>query len=351
MSGAFVNIQETCDTLIAILLLDSISLSETLTLFLTQRSKALRTMFAKLAPLSSSPPLRSRPPSPFSIDRYQNQEITESILRPLSVSPSQRHAGGENSRESRRRRKDAIALVRDMLNQSLDLIVGTVETVRAIYGYEGTKSPPLVEQLLETVQSPSLKQPRLSRHRSRLSIISSFHATPSPIPPSSQSLSTISILESLPSSQLLVQFLPPSITSYSPYIDTTSSASQLSRSYATNSCASWFNGSLSSLEGKLRGWFENLKTVQEVWEARSVIDIYRDRMSASEVAAVVSLMDEVCKGRAKSICQTSLWAIERQLSGLLTSVINGIRSNDKAIPGGFKHGARRIPRLTITSVS
>jgi hypothetical protein len=303
-------------------------------------------MFAKLAPSTSSSPVRSRPPSPFSVHRHHNQVMTDSILRPRSVSPSPRYLGSENNSESRRRRKETIATVRDMLSQVLNLIVGTVETVRAIYGYEGTKTSPLVEQLLETVQSAPLKQPARMRHRSRLSIISSFHATPSPIPPSSQSLSTMSILESLPSSQLLIQFLPPSITSYSPYIDTTSSASQLSRSQATSTCASWFNGSLSLLEGKLQAWFENLKTVREVWEARSVIDAYRDRMSAVEVAAVVNLVDEACKGRARSIWQAFLRAIEQLADESLASVIKGIRSNDSAKLGTCKAAVCRNSTLT-----
>lgn len=301
-------------------------------------------MFTKLAPSSSSP-ARSRPPSPFSIHRHQNQEMTESILRPRSVSPSPTRLGSESNRESRRRRKETIAVVRDMLTQVLNLLVGTVETVRAIYGYEAAKAPPLVEQLLETVQSVPLKQPARLRHRSRLSIISSFHATPSPIPPSSQSLSTMSILESLPSSQLLIQFLPPSITSYSPYIDTTSSASQLSRSQATNSCASWFNGSLSSLEAKLHGWLESLKSIREVWEARSVIDAYRDRMSTSEAAAVVSLVDEACKGQARSIWQASLRDIERLVDDLVAGVIKGIQSNDSTILGRLSNTTRGISSL------
>ncbi|KAF8323197.1 hypothetical protein DL93DRAFT_2223145 [Clavulina sp. PMI_390] len=325
--------RETCDTLVAILLLDSIAVSDTVSLFLTQRSKALRTLLTKLSPTSASPS-RLRPPSPLSTDRHQNREAASALLkvRPSSPSRGGRRRGASPSWRSRRSRKEAVAMTRDTLKQALDLLVGTVETIRAIYGGGSTNSnsePPLVEQILELVQSSSAgtTPKKRSRHASRLSIISSFHATPTPLPSRnpSQPLTSTTILDSLPSSQLLLQFLPPSIVSYSPYIDTASARAQLSPSLIATASTAWFDASLASLRSHISSWFERLDTIRAVWESRSLLVEYQDRLTASEMARLTRVIDDAAAERVQAIWTTYLTDIKQSATDSVAAALKSLQ--------------------------
>ncbi|KAF8326349.1 uncharacterized protein EI90DRAFT_3229915 [Cantharellus anzutake] len=321
---------ETCHTLIALLLLDTISMSESLGLFLSQRSKALKGLISKLGMLVPTSPSRSRPSSPFSADRKQNSEAAADLLADLAL---------DGSRASRTRRKEAVSALRETLRQVLDLLIGTLETSRAIFGADDLMEQPLIKQVLESVQSAQIiGRPNHLKHKSRLSIISSFHATPTPITPVLQTLSTTTIFESLPSSQLLLQFLPPSIILYSPYIDTSSAASQLSEEDVHKARKAWFEESLSSLEASLQIWLANLDTLTDVWDVRCVLHSYSDRMSTEEFGAAINVFDTSCLERAKVLWNASLKDIENSFSAFLEKVkddFKGGEISDQINPESF----------------
>lgn len=295
-----------------------------------------------------------------SADRRQNREAASALLKPRSPSPSPR--GRESTavslRLARRTRKEAVQSARDTLKQALDLLVGTVETIRAIYGgdHQSESSElPLVEQILESVQSSSatLTNPRKrSRHASRLSIISSFHATPAPIPSrnSSQPLTSTTILDSLPSSQLLLQFLPASIVSYSPYIDTVSARAQLSKAAISSTSAAWFDASLASLRSNITAWFAQLDSIRSVWEARSLLSEYQSRLTISEMARLTEAVNEACAERARSVWATSLAKIQRTAEDSVAFAVRSIEEgNDMALassPVTFPSSPVPLPSFT-----
>jgi hypothetical protein len=330
-------LQETCDTLVSILLLDSIPVSETVTLLLSQRSKALRALLSKLTQSSDSPS-RLRSSSPLFSDRQQNRQAASALLMPRSPSPARARGASTSTRLAQRTRRENVHGAKDALRQALDLIVNTVETMRAIFGGDRDRdssfgTTPLVEQILESVQSTSAEAAphKRSRHAHRMSVISSFHATPAPIPSNnpSQPLTSTMILDSLPSSQLLLQFLPASIVSYSPYVDITSAKAQLSSSMIPAASAAWFDASLASLKSNIGSWFDPLDSIRSVCEVRNVLADYKSRLSASERSNLVAVVDEACANRARSVWSTSLQGIVRTAEKLIEGAAHSIQQNDE----------------------
>lgn len=348
-------LQETCDTLVSILLLDSIPVSETVTLLLSQRSKALRTLLSKLNPSSDSPSgLRSS--SPLSSDRQQNRVAASALLTPRSPSPARARSASTSTRLTQRNRRENIHTAKDALKQTLDLIISTVEAMGAIFGGDRDSSSgatPLVEQILESVQSTSAEAAphKRSRHAHRMSVISSFHATPAPIPSNSpsQPLTSTMILDSLPSSQLLLQFLPASIVSYSPYVDTASAKVQLSGSVIPTASAAWFDASLAALKSNLGSWFDRLDSIRSVCEVRNVLADYKNRLSASELSNLVAVVDEACANRARSVWSASLQGIARTAEKLVEGAAHSIQQNDKvamsSAPARFSSSQIPLPSM------
>lgn len=358
ISFAIYLFQETCDTLVSILLLDSIPASEIVTLLLSQRSKALRTLLSKLTPTIKSPSgLRSS--SSLSPDRLQNRQTASTLLKPRAPSLARPHGVSASTRLAQKTRKETVLGAKDTLKQALDLIVGTVETMRAIFG--GNREPsngtiPLVQRILESVQSISAEvtpPPRKrSRHAHSMSVISSFHATPAPIPSNnpSQPLTSTIILDSLPSSQLLLQFLPASIVSYSPYIDIASAKAQLSSNVISTATAAWFDASLASLRSNIGAWFDCLDNIRSVWQVRSVLDHYKRRLNANELSSLVAVVDEACANRARSVWSASLQGIvhtaERAIEGATHSILQNDEVAANSAPARFSSSQIPLPSFT-----
>ncbi len=309
--------QETCHTLMALLLLDSISISESVGVFQTQRSKALKSLISKLDMLAPILPEGTRPSSPSS---QPDLGIAAASLA--------RDMGSEHDRASRARRRESVTRLREALHEVLGLLVGTLETSRAVFGTEGLAEVPLVERVLESVQSGQTISRKYLKHKSHLSIISSFHATPSPISPISQTLSTTVILESLPSSQLLLQYLPPSVVSYSPYIDASSVAARLSEQDVTSARRLWFEESLSTLEAELRVWLTNLNVLSDVWDVRNVLLLYRTRISAEEFRAALRVFDTLCLQRGRTLWSASLNNIQDSFKIFLQKAEHDIKNGE-----------------------
>ena len=299
----------------ALLLLDSVSISESVGIFLTQRSKALKGLISKFGSLA--PTVGSRPSSPVS------QRDPETAATSLT-----HNVGSEHNRASRARRKELVTRLREALNEVLDLLVGTLETSKVVFGTEDVAEVPLVEQVLKSVHSGQAIGRKYLKHKSRLSIISSFHATPSPITSTPQALSTTAILESLPSSQLLLQYLPPSVVSYSPYIDTSSVATRLSRQDVTSAQRLWFGESLSTLQAELRVWLTNLNILSDVWDVRSVLLSYRNRMSAEEFNAALRVFDTACLERGRTLWNISLNNVQDSFKIFLRNVEQDIKNGE-----------------------
>jgi hypothetical protein len=104
------------------------------------------------------------------------------------------------------------------------------------------------------------------------------HASPILSNNPSQPLTSTLIPDSLPSSQLLLEFSPASIVSYSPYIDIASAKAQLSSNVISTATAAWFDASLASLRSDISAWFDCLDIICSVWQQKCAV-LYKNHLA------------------------------------------------------------------------
>ncbi|KAG9047746.1 hypothetical protein FS837_001586 [Tulasnella sp. UAMH 9824] len=314
------------ETLMSILLLDALPLSDTLSLFLSQRTKTLQAVYSSHRPLGAG----DRSPA-ISKSRKKNQELAASLLRspnqqstPLSqaaspidmaANPSFRLTGATPDPEmekilaGRRRRDKALKQVRNSLRRSVDILAATLGAIREIYG-GGSREKPLIEELLENAAAPSSLD-------------------------SSTAVNTPTLLKSLPSSTLLIRYLPPSIQSYAPFIDTTSPSSQLSSSAVAAASSDWNRTSLRSLEDKVSEWLQDLDAISEVWSlwtgllpSDSASDPWRETLTAVEREELLRTIQQACVKRVKELWKDKLAAIEASIVSHVKRCIEILQKQD-----------------------
>lgn len=314
------------ETLMSILLLDSLPLSDTLSLFLSQRTKTLQAVYSSHRPLGAG----DRSPA-ISKSRKKNQELAASLLRSpnqqsmtfsqaaspvdMSANPSFRLTGMtpdpemEKALAGRRRRDKALKQVRNSLRRSVDILAATLGAIREIYG-GGSREKPLIGELLENAALPSSLD-------------------------SSTAVDTPSLLKSLPSSTLLIRYLPPSIQSYAPFIDTTSPSSQLSPSAIASASSEWHRTSLHSLEDKVSEWLQDLDAISEVWSlwtgllpSDSSSDPWRETLTAKEREELLKAIQQACVKRVKELWKDKLAAIEASIVSQVKRCIEILQKED-----------------------
>jgi hypothetical protein len=323
---------DTAQTLLSILLLDSIPLSDTLSLLLSQRSKSLQTLYAKVKILS--PPTRSsslfstQVPTlldPSVAKKNNGHGLLSTSLLASSGLPSESSldshvvTNGTLQRQRSRNKKELFRDVKHALRQVLQLIGATMKVARDLFivatndaGLGGEHGLSLIEELLAEMQlEPASEGPiTITKADRRLSTFFSQPVAPSPsqtrLASSAPVLSTAVVLGSLPSSQLLTRFLPISIKSYVPYVDTTSPSARLSTSAAQSLTHSWFRHTLDGLEAKLMHWVQSLDRVDEVWALRDLLKTSEMGFSDDEEKAVSSLIEKISIRRISEIWQFAL---------------------------------------------
>ncbi|KAG8864943.1 hypothetical protein FRB96_003531 [Tulasnella sp. 330] len=295
------------ETLLSILLLDSLPISETLSLFLSQRTKTLQAVYTGIENAPQTPAI--------SKSRRKNQELAASLLRSpyLPSTPIMGDSvneisfrfppdafGAANGEHFISRRKDKVVKrVRQSLKRVVNLLGTTVAAVREIFA--GSKGPPLIAELLNSITTGSTSR------------------TSGKQEPHSNILDTPFLLSTLPSSTLLVRYLPASIQSYAPYIDTDSPSSQLPPASVTSATSSWFTASLQSLEGRLSTWLQDLDDLRHVWSvwtslqfghlpdgSKSSMDLFTEK----ERHDLQSLVQQVCMRRVREVWRDKLAEIE-----------------------------------------
>ncbi|KAG8709558.1 hypothetical protein FRC08_018265 [Ceratobasidium sp. 394] len=255
--------KEVAETLIAILLLDALSSARTRSLFLSQRGKTLAILL--------NPPL-SVPRRPISPNRDQNRKATAALLSPASParslpSPSIQllktpvPASVESTKAERKAVKEVVKSFRAVFS----LVGGTVATVRAIYGSGG-----FLAKIISEIQTDVPTPATLPATASQPYFPSSSNLQQFTQPP--KSLTTPQILQSLPSSSLLLRFLPSSIVGYAPYISTESNDPGGAESNGTEEeLKAWMDMALEALAAPAKSWLGKLDSVRAVWTVRSSV--------------------------------------------------------------------------------
>ena len=273
--------------------------------------------------------------------RRKNQELAASLLRSpnpatlelnddfrLPAAPS-----GEQSRGAAKRKRDrALKHVRVSLRKAVDIICETMEGVRTIYGGDSAaQEPSLLSMLLET----STAAPDATEQRAIVN--------------------TPVLLKALPSSSLLVRYLPASIQSYAPYIDTTSTASHLDPSSITSMSAEWFSTALEKLREHLTSWLEDIDGIAEIWSIYTALLIRQKGrplgMDDQGLDALNQTVMQVCAERVKAVWKEKLEEIQLSLVKNTVQCVAVIREGGKQAEAGKPKAVRFNLELTNLALS
>ncbi|KAJ7161400.1 hypothetical protein C8R43DRAFT_1063548 [Mycena crocata] len=278
--------EDACAALLTLHLLDSRPLAETLSVFLAQRSKTLLAMLSRTTENSPISPL-----SP-SISRRANGHV-----------PGKPPASATT-------RKGSVREVKAATQAALDAIVRTLTTSRSIFE-EAESTQSMIGAVLEYIQSDSTSSDAKSL-------------------PSELQLTTQTLLTTLPSSTHFL-LLPPSLRSYKPYVDLTSSSSLIEQAYFIRVVDEWFQTSNRSLEVAASKWFSDLHTVAEVWTLRSSIRQWIDASSLKqdETNTLKSIFDGAAQQRVINIWKLALSDAEDAFQLQLAAATTLLRESPK----------------------
>ncbi|KAJ7631145.1 hypothetical protein FB45DRAFT_917631 [Roridomyces roridus] len=269
--------EDACAALLTLHLLDSRPLTETLSVFLNQRSKSLLGMLSEGSP--TSPLLFG------SISRHGNGHVVE-----------------KNSR------KASVREVKEATQTALDAMVRTLTTSRVVF--EQTDSmPSMIGAVLESIQSES---------SSPISL------------PSELQLTTQTLLSTLPSSTHFL-LLPPSLRSYKPYVDLTSSSSLMEQTHLGRVLDQWFQTTNQTLQIAASKWFSDLQTAAEVWSLRSSIRQWIDQstLKQREMETLNKIFDDAAQQRVLNIWKLALSDAEDAFQLQLAAATKSLRETPK----------------------
>lgn len=281
-------LQETMYSLVPFLLLDSLPLADSLSLLLTQRNKALLALVETTTSSSRSDP----------------KGKTRSIIPyPIDSAPSP---------VTRIGRRKIVREVGDSLRKSVQLLVDTLATCRAIYstktGDGHTQSR--IHKFLVDMQSDTTD---------------SFPIT------------SAALISHLPSAPILTLYLPEQIKSYTPYLDTDNLS--LPVDVLERKLGVWFTSGLKVLDARIADWMKGLISALEVDEVRrSVLDgSTLDVLAPKEREALRVTVESRCVKRMSEVWSSSLQKLQdgfaQGLDGaLLTLAKGGPQAEDGELP-------------------
>jgi hypothetical protein len=268
------------ETLLSVILLDSLPLADALSLFLAQRTKTLHDI---LSHVSHTKQITVRPGK-----RRDSRISTANAAREAVVE------------------RDNIGKV---LIEAVQCLLETVSLAKAVFErkWKFTGEESMIEGMMKAVQegeasAASVPAPmsRKGSHQRRASRLASMSF---PIRQSSSNVhgppvSTSLVLQSLPSSQILLRYLPGNITSFTPFI-TPSTAPVLGEKLKD-----WQTASIQLLSESTPAWLGGLNSVTEIWHVRATLkSLLGD--DAFEVEIKQALEDE-WNARVKQVWETKL---------------------------------------------
>ncbi|KAF8445590.1 hypothetical protein L210DRAFT_3528000 [Boletus edulis BED1] len=259
--------EETCATLLTLHILDSRPLTETLKIFLSQRTRTLNTLLA---------------------EGFDTPNLGNGL--PVNVNPP---GARKISERTKKCSVQTAATVRNSTRTTLEAISRTLYTARAVFG---TSSSPrsLASIVLDSIQSEPSSSP------------------PSNLP-AELLLNAQAILNSLPSSTY-VSLLPANIRAYRPFVDSSSVSSSLPQDVLRDKLDSWFDQSLESLRGTFDKWLTSLDVVSAVWQVRSSLRkwVAQSGFEVAEIDNLTELLDEIFSTRITRIWKAVLERAEKE---------------------------------------
>lgn len=245
--------EDVCATLLTLHILESRPLTDTLTIYLSQRTKTLNVLLSKGSEISGK-----------SVPNGQ---------------PAEAHASGKSKfchtkDEVKRSVQSLLAVISDTLNISREI-------------FAASSAKPLATQVLEYMQEES-------------------PSTPAQTLPVGFLINTQAILAMLPSSTYL-SLLPPNIKSYKPFVDLSSSSNFCTETLEAK-LGDWFTQSTANVRDALQRALSSLQNVVGVWRVRSALQkwISRCGLNHDERSVLSRLVDEATGERTTGIWKTAL---------------------------------------------
>ncbi|KAI6153907.1 hypothetical protein BKA82DRAFT_4095243 [Pisolithus tinctorius] len=246
--------EDTCATLLTLHILESRPLTDTLTIYLSQRTKTLNALLSKGSEVSGK--------------SVHNGQPAEARTTGIST-----HFHTKD--EVKRSVQSLLAVISDTLNIS-----------RKIFAAPSAK--PLATQVLEYIQEDS-------------------PSTPTQTLPVGFLVNTQTIIAMLPSSTYL-SLLPPNIKSYKPFVDLSSSSSNLCIETLEEKLGDWFTYSTANLRDAIQRALSSLQSVVGAWRVRLALKkwISRCGLNDDEQLVLSRLVDEAAGERIMSIWKSAL---------------------------------------------
>lgn len=245
--------EDVCATLLTLHILESRPLTDTLTIYLSQRTKTLNVLLSKGSEISGK-----------SVPNGQ---------------PAEAHTSGKSKfchtkDEVKRSVQSLLAVISDTLNISREI-------------FAASSAKPLATQVLEYMQEES-------------------PSTPAQTLPAGFLINTQTILAMLPSSTYL-SLLPPNIKSYKPFVDLSPSSNFCTETLEAK-LGDWFTQSTANVRDALQRALSSLQNVVGVWRVRSAWQkwISRCGLNHDERSVLSRLVDEATGERTTDIWKTAL---------------------------------------------
>ncbi|KAI0045223.1 hypothetical protein FA95DRAFT_1495802 [Auriscalpium vulgare] len=261
-----------CSVLLTLHLLESRPLSDTLSTFLAQRTRSLQSALSR---------------SPKATQNGQSSQLL-------------------NGNAGTKTRKTVLRELRETFEGVLDVIALTVGAAREIFHDGSSARPSLMRHCLQHIQSDSDPEPSL---------------------PPELHMSTQHLLTSLPSASHFV-LLPPTVRSYKPYIDLTSSTSSIPPDQLSHRLQDWFQKAVQDLQAAAEAWFSDLKALKDVWTIRGWVTewVTEDgRFEENERAHLTSALDVLVHKQATQIWRSAFSDMETIFQSELGSAVSALR--------------------------
>lgn len=282
--------EEACATLLTLHLTDSRPLTETLSVFIAQRSKALDILF-------------SRKPEEASAVKIAG---AGDVAVP-----------GRSAKHRPRTRKAVARETWHAVEAVLNAISGTVGAARDIFLDDSPERQSLIRRVLEYITKDETS------------------AFADSLPPDLR-LSTQRFLTTLPSSSQLL-LLPAGLRQYKPYVDLTSTSTIVAQPDLSNKLENWFYACAQRLKTALKSWLVEIETVRQVWAIRRWA---RDgiqnstKLEDKEKIHIASALDDVCRTRVVEIWTSVLQGMEQLFLNSLRTVIASLLQPSDFDPSG-----------------
>ncbi|KAG1757157.1 hypothetical protein EDB19DRAFT_14932 [Suillus lakei] len=275
--------EDTCATILTLHILESKPLTDTLTTYLSQRTRTMHMLVSKNSIIVPTATPNGTP-------------TTQTNGHPPGASKLAQSKGAPPN--------DRLREVKSSLLILVEVISRTVNCARNVFQSQRPMQPALAIRVLEQmhIESPAISDPE------------------TPLP-SELALSTQTILSGLPSSSYF-GLLPPGIKSYKPYVELSSASSSVPGHFLDDKLRTWFDQSCSILRDSLDRWLLELDSVKSVWNVRSSLRIWllQSGLVKTEQTALDTVFEEAIRKRVTAIWTNTIYRAKELFLKALSSL-------------------------------